>query len=88
MVWRGLGGNDLFFSEIDLAASCMTETAARRSGDFQIEKHHVALGTIANMQCGSQKPTSLRPLFYSILKTPDLQLEPNKDIKNLKTPDL
>ena len=48
-----------FFIEIDLAAGCIIETVARRSGDLQIEKHHAALGTVANMQCDPQKPTSL-----------------------------
>ena len=61
--WRGDPGEVMiFFLQIKLAAGYITETVARRSGDLQIEKHHAALGTIVNMQCGPQKPTSLTPL--------------------------
>ena len=63
--WRGTG-NDFFFLEIDLAAGYVIETVARRSGDFQIEKHDAALSTIANMHCGPQEPTSLIPLFCEL----------------------
>ena len=49
--------------EIDLGAGYIIETVARRSGDLQVEKHHPTLGTIANMQSGTQKPTSLLPLL-------------------------
>ena len=56
----------IFFYEIDLAAGCITETVARRSGDLQTEKHHAALNTIANMQSGPQEPTSLTPLVKQI----------------------
>ena len=62
MVWKGWRGNDLVL-EIDLAVGYIAENVARRSGDLQIEKHHAALGTIANMQCGPQKPMSLTPLL-------------------------
>ena len=41
MVWRCWRGSGLFF-EIDLAVGYTIETVARRSGDFQIEKHHAA----------------------------------------------
>ena len=60
---RLCGEEMAFFLEIDLSAGYVTETVARRSGDLQIEKHHAALGTIANMQCDPQKPTGLIPLL-------------------------
>ena len=44
--------------------SNITETVAQKSGVLQIEKHHAALATTANIQCGPQNPTSLTPLFY------------------------
>ena len=50
-----------FFFEIGLAVGYITETVAQKSGYLQIEKI-AALGMIANMQCGPQKPTSLTSL--------------------------
>ena len=57
--WCGDAGEIMTF--FFPAAGYITETVAQRSGHLRIEKHHSALGTIANMQCGFQKPMSLTP---------------------------
>ena len=66
-MWRCWRVTDLFFFED--RPHCRLhyrETFAQRSGDLRIEKHHAALGMIANMLCGPQKPTSLTPMMYGI----------------------
>ena len=64
-MWRCWRGNDHFFCGDRPHFGLHYRGRVPEKWCSSNRKHPAALGTIANMQCGPQKPTSLTPLVYT-----------------------